>query len=254
MTTNERLTIALTDKQFQDHLVKEAREEGDSRFTVAEFDDNGCIGIENELGARPFVAGDTLRLFGRGFGYVVRGIGLVENGELTALYRYRTEEEEVAHHKKEVEETHNRKKKEWEANKEKTALEIKAMPEPFQKRIEFFMRNPDWGWENGPYEIFCCKEAIKIIAVLKTPEEAQAFHKLDWEEQRKVVPDLDYNNHSGNTFGASVNLAHVYLTFPEDLYKFHGALCPLMGCKEYGCWASTEEAQKSRESREEAHG
>jgi len=236
-----QLEVAKADTQFMDEKIESINgQESIDDMVVVEFTDSGCIGVQNELGARPLVAGDTLRLFGKGFGYTVRGIGLVENGELTALYRYRTEEEDKAHHTKNVADSHAKKKADWEERKEATAAEIKAMPEVFQKRIEFFMRNIDWGWDFGPYELFACKEAIKLAEALKTSEGIRAFHAASYEEQLKMVPGVS-PDHSGNTMGAALSFANVYLTKPEFIPQMHGALCPLVGCKDYGCYASTIE-------------
>jgi hypothetical protein len=60
------------------------------------------------------------------------------------------------------------------------------------------------------------------------------FRALDWEAQKTIVPDLD-DGHSGNTFGAALCLAHLYLTEPEAVAGVMGALAPLVGSEEYGC-------------------
>ena len=104
------------------------------------------------------------------------------------------------------------------------------------------MRRSDWGPEFGPYELFCCEEAIKIATALGTEDKVRVFGRLEHEEQKKMVPGLDYGEHSGNTFGTSVQLALFYVSRPEMLYKVHGALCPLVGCNTYGCWSTTSEA------------
>jgi hypothetical protein len=151
--------------------------------------------------------------------------------------------------KKWVGDQNAKKRADWEAKKE-TAATIAKMPETFRKRVEFFMRNPDWGWEFGGYEIFCCTEAVKIAEWLalsvsdqRVADRIKIFSMSTSEEQKKLVPELDYENHSGNTFGAACHLAHAYVTQPDSLWKHHGALCPLVGCKDYGCFASTKEAK-----------
>lgn len=59
--------------------------------------------------------------------------------------------------------------------------------------------------------------------------------ELDYEKQIQKVPDLD-EGHSGNSFGVSCRLAYWFIKEPEYVYKEHGALCPLIGCKNYGCY------------------
>ena len=45
------------------------------------------------------------------------------------------------------------------------------------------------------------------------------------------------NEHSGNTFGFSVRLAYLMAERPDLIAMEHGALCPLVGCKDYGCYS-----------------
>ena len=66
----------------------------------------------------------------------------------------------------------------------------------------------------------------------------KSWSKADWKEQQKLVPALA-DGHSGNTFGIAVRLAWHFLVNPELVLQEHGAMCPLVGCRDYGCWAST---------------
>jgi hypothetical protein len=104
---------------------------------------------------------------------------------------------------------------------------------------------PGPGYDPTKYEIFVMKEAVKIADTLKTPEAVEAFARTSWEEQKRLV-SLSVD-HSGNTFGAACRLAHVFLKEPALVPQMHGALCPLVGCESYGCWASTDEAKTRRE-------
>lgn len=229
-----KLQIAKNDIQFEDCRVESFNND------VASFED-GCLSIKNELGAPPIKAGDTLRLFGKGIGYTIRGVGRVENGELASLYRYQTEAEEVTAHARWREDEKVKKLAVWATELPETMKRIKALPEAFQKRIEFFMRDPAWGPEFGPYEIFCCEEAVKIFNRLKTKDAIAAFRVADSAKQEELVPDLDYDKHSGNTFSAAVTLALVAARDLELVPKMHGALCPLVGCANYGCYSTTKE-------------
>ena len=117
---------------------------------------------------------------------------------------------------------------------------VENMPPLFRERIERFRRTkPDWGSNHEPYEVFVCEQAILFLNVLKPVDALRAFAAARHEEQRRLVPGLS-DEHSGNTFGAAVRLAHVAMERPELLPKMHGALCPLVGCKDYGCWAAHE--------------
>jgi len=102
----------------------------------------------------------------------------------------------------------------------------------FRQRIKkFTLTKPDW--EHAPYEVFCCREAVKIAKTLKTAEKVREFKDLDVDEQYKTVKLA--KGHSGNTFGMSVVLAYDYLSNPDAVILEHGALTVLIGCPEYGC-------------------
>ena len=60
------------------------------------------------------------------------------------------------------------------------------------------------------YNIFSMEEGIKIAEALQTKEEIVKFHKLDWEDQKRLVPTLG-DGHSGNTFGMACRFAIAYI-------------------------------------------
>ena len=144
---------------------------------------------------------DTLRLWGKNansLGGLVRGIALLSSereGEslvtkVHTIYRYRTREQQEEQDRAWVDENVAKKKAKWEDKRDETAARIAALPEPFRERIEFFMRQPDWGWDFGFYELFCCEEAAKIAKALKTGEKIEAFSEMKSARQREVVPEL----------------------------------------------------------------
>lgn len=137
----------------------------------------------------------------------------------------------------------------WKAGLAEYERRLEELPEPFRARIRFFMRREQWGPRFGDYELFVCQEALKILAVVNTVEALARFHRASHEGQRALIPTLDYHNHSGNTFGQACLLARLYLAGPDYIPKAHGGLCPLVGCDEYGCYASTEEAAAARRDR-----
>ena len=67
------------------------------------------------------------------------------------------------------------------------------------------------------YEVFCCKEALKIAAACGTPEKIEEFRKAKWEEQKSMVSDLS-EGHSGNSFGCATQLAYIHLKWPERIH------------------------------------
>jgi hypothetical protein len=82
--------------------------------------------------------------------------------------------------------------------------------------------------------MFACKEAVKIAKACITVAGVEKFGKLSGDEQKHFVPSLS-DGHSGNTFGCAMFLAKCYLTDEKLVAVQHGALCPLVGCKDYGC-------------------
>ena len=143
--------------------------------------------------------GDTLGLCSDSWG--IRGLSI--NGKVAF---YRTREEQKLHDQKEMEK------------------------EGAIQRNKFRNNNPDFRWKYETYEMFCCKEAVKIARALKTPTAIQKFQ----DNPRKHL-ELVSKEHSGNTFGMSCYLAYLYLTNPKGVVELHGALASLVGSEEYGC-------------------
>lgn len=111
------------------------------------------------------------------------------------------------------------------------------LQELYRERMKGFLAtSADWGWKMGGYELFVCEEAVKILAVISTVEGIKSFYAASMEGQKALVPTLDYDNHSGNTFGCAVRLAHLACADIDLVPKMHAAMCPLMGCADAGCW------------------
>lgn len=173
--------------------------------------------------------GMNVTYYGKGFGFTVRGVVIND-----VIFYYRTPEESQKDHEKYFEKQNNDKKAIYKWNKAKYDKMYKSYPDVFKRRIDRFRaNNPDFNWEHLSYELYCCNEAIKIANKLKTVEQIDRFREMSWEAQRMLV-DID-SDHSGNTFSCAVGLAKLYLTNPKDVVKAHGALCCLVGCKDYGC-------------------
>lgn len=182
--------------------------------------------------------GDTITLWGRGIGHVVRGIAIED-----VVYRYESEDESTARFEHEMAEQTAKKRADYERDRPEHDRRIAALPEPFQQRIhDFRARREDFGWQHESYELFACEQAAAFAAAFPDEDALTAFREMSYEQQRAACPAMD-DGHSGNTFGAAVSLARLYLTQPELVRKAHGALCPLVGCDEYGCYASTDDAK-----------
>lgn len=183
-------------------------------------------------GVEPHVD-DTARFYGRGFGSVVRGLDL--NG---VEVFYRTPEEQARKDAADRAAYLADKQRRFEANKADLDAQYDALPPAFKARIDRFRENrDDFRWQHEAYELSVCTDAALIAWTLKTPEAIAAFHDLPWEQQQEMVPGL-FDGHSGNSFGAACYLARLYIEQPDLVDKAHGALCPLVGCQEYGCYAS----------------
>lgn len=238
------------DKQFRDVVIKEVSKDS---FTS---EDGWSFGIKKEWGVK-IKPGDVARFYGKGIGYTVRGLDI--NG---VQCFYRTEKQQEAEHAKWVRNNEAEQKAKFKKNKASLDAKYQNLPEVFQRRIDKFRtNNPDFRWKYESYEMFCCEQAViiataigkqlvdeamaqglplkkaKKIIAKRAPTALQKFSDMDWEKQKKLVPDLD-DGHSGNTFGCSVRLAYFYVSeHTENIVKLHGALAPLVGSEEYGCIA-----------------
>lgn len=129
-----------------------------------------------------------------------------------------------------------------EANGPAMDAQVATLPELFQERIRRFRRTtPNWRRDFEAYEIFVCEQAVLFTNTFSTVDELRSFAKADNDEQQRLVPGLS-DQHSDNTFGAALCLAAAALEVPERLSHVHGALCVLVSCQTYGCWAAYEGA------------
>jgi len=224
--------IPREDTEFEATTIKEVRDS--STYWSIATTNSYCFSLEKKHGVEPKV-GDKIRVYGT-FGHPIRGV--VVNG-VVAFYRTAGEQDEI--NRQTAQKMREDKLREYEAKKAEYEAAVAALPPEFQARIARFWRNNPSFWENLPYELFCCQEAVKIAARCKTAGGIHAFYDLPCEKQREAVPELS-GEHSGNTFGAACLLAQCYLEHPELVDKMHGALCPLVGCKDYGCYSTEARA------------
>jgi hypothetical protein len=213
-------------------------------------------------------AGDEITLYLRNGSYTV---GLDWNGKRVFLC---TEEELEAERAFDSARRDRQKAEELEWNREAMDADYDALPQVFKDRIDRFRtNNPDFRRDYEQYEMFICKEAVVLaettrvaVASDQYAEEVEAFwadpeklklagyettpetpelrwlfwavslnskaHDYDYEREKAVTGMSD--GHSGNTHGAAVSLARLYIESPEWVAKLHGALSPLVGSKAYG--------------------
>lgn len=113
-----------------------------------------------------------------------------------------------------------------------------TLPPEFQSRIDGFRQSSSlFRKEFEPYEMFVCEQAVLFANALRTKEAVIAFYNSTSKQQAEQIPGLS-PDHNGNTFGRACSLAALYLDRPDLVDKQHGALCPLVGCAKYGCYAS----------------
>jgi hypothetical protein len=230
---------AFADPEQYTDTVKEATRDGDGWSVQME---NGWhIYAAPAIDGHTPQPGDTITLWGRGIGYVVRGVAIDD-----VVYRYESDEDYQTRSRREQDERDAKKRSEYEQAKRDNDARIDKLPRVFQKRIDGFReRRADFGWQHEGYELFTCEQAAAFAEAFPDGDALTAFNEMTYEQQRAACPAMD-DGHSGNTFGSAVYLARLYLDHPYMVPKAHGALCPLVGCDDYGCFAATEEAKAQR--------
>lgn len=206
-------------------IIKNVTED-DTHFYI-DLEGSWSFGLLKEYGAIP-KAGDRVTLHTVNFSKV-RG---VEINNIQVFYK--TDKELDQEHKAWCANNEKEKMATFEKNRAQMDADYEALPDNFKKRIDRFRKNnPKFRVDFEGYELFCCKEALKIAAAFKTSAEITAFHETDWDGQLKAVPNLS-DGHSGNTFGCACMLARLQLECPERVYEMHGSLSPLVGSKDFG--------------------
>ena len=214
------------DTEFKEHVINEVRGMTDGWEMM--LGDGLAFYCSKEWGVEPRI-GDTARLYGKGFGYTVRGLSI--NGKVCY---YRTPEQEKNHQHELRENSKQKQREEFERQKAQLDAVYADLHPVFTKRIDKFRKtNPDFRWQFEAYEMLCCTDAQNISAKLKTVEAIKAWSELPYEEQIKQVSIWD--GHSGNSFACAKGLAIRFLQDPKSVILAHGALTPLTGCKDYGC-------------------
>ena len=225
--------ICWDDDEREEGTLTKVERYKDGNFAVTSS--NGwSIGVGKEHGVEPKV-GDHFVTWGS-IGLPVRGMALNRR-----VLFYRTPAEQEVQHQKEVDAHKAQRITEYESKRADFDRRVAALPEPLRDRIERFraFKGDGWRWEFEPYELFVCEEAAKIAAQFNTATAIQKFAKMEYEDQKRAFPQMG-DQHSGNTFGMAVRIAYGLADKPEYVWQMHGALCPLVGCEDYGCYSTRE--------------
>lgn len=221
-----------SDRQYQEHELAEVSVS--SEQWGPKTSDGWCL-TTPAIADAPWVpkAGDSARYFGRGIGSCVRGVVFFRPGCQPLVAHYRSEAEHEADNAREAQQRDAEKQAELDASVAERDARWAALPDEFQARHRRFMAGAaDYRRDYEEYELFCCEQAWAIVQGGVT--DMTAFRVLDFEQQRAAVPAIS-DGHSGNTFGVALRLAHWWLTKRENVTAEHGAMVPLVGCKDYGC-------------------
>lgn len=119
----------------------------------------------------------------------------------------------------------------------KLKADFEALPEIFQKRINRFKKNnPLFGLELELLEIFCCREAYKMIKGFKSEKERNSFrtfYKIFSEHvEIRVVSKMEPFFNA--TLKCTLALVNDYLEDPERILHSDGALAEIVGSEAYG--------------------
>jgi hypothetical protein len=232
-------SLAMQDTEHADFVLEGV--EADGEYVTLTFDGGLVTGYrKNDVSHPDFVpkAGQTVRFYGKNAG-VLGGSrrGLMIDG---LLLQYRTEEEDRAHHRLQLMKSDAERQREYEKNAGLLEEKLDALPIPYRARVTYYLEhNPDFYWKYLAYELSVCQDASRLAQTARRqqPDEPAAwvedFHNKSYDEQMEIAPWMS-DGHSGNSFGFVVRLAHIDVSGGMVELE-HGALCPLVGCKAYGC-------------------
>lgn len=213
-----------------DEVTVERVEHGTDGWNYITWDSGTSCGVRGD--ASPEV-GDKVRLYGSSsLGGSHHGWAL--NGKLV---QWKTPWERFAERIQWLADYDRRQREEFAARKAELDAKYETLPSPLKARIDRFRaEEADFRVTSEAYEMAAVGDAPKIaralaeqhgwmvdddLRVVPLDDESdearadregviqaatKAFYDLPYEEQKRLVPDLD-EGHSGNTFGAAVGLA-----------------------------------------------
>ncbi len=227
--------VMMTDTEYRISTVASVKADKEGLgFTLTDTDGWALYAANHNSLLLP-VPGELVRYYGRGIGFPVRGVATGRH-----IYYYETAADHAARREREEARAAFERAEQWLAGLAEFKARVDKLPEPFRDRIAGFMQRPEWGPGFGGYELFACEEAVKIADALRTDDAIRVYRKAGCDRQRELVPGVAYEEHSGNTFGAACTLAQLYVGNATLVPMMHGALCPLVGCRNYGCWCTRQ--------------
>jgi hypothetical protein len=230
--------IPYEDESFDEGVITKVEDDSKHKYYYFDFTPKDTTYTQsfscpyNDKGIVPKVGSEVV-LYGL-IGRPVRGLIIDDK-----VVYYRTEDEQMAKEEADLAIERKKQAQAYARKKPKNDEAIAKLPQVFQDRITGFReRRPGWGPEFEDYELMCCQQAVVFAETLKNADAISAWYKLPEKEQMRMVPGM-HGDHSGNTFGTAARLAIAYLDTPDLIPKMHGAMCPLVGCVDYGCWVAT---------------
>lgn len=206
------------DFEFQEIVAEKYENE------TIRFQNSVCLFLENP--PCEIKAGTKLRLYGRGMGYSVRGISILNENDEWVVARYQTP-------KQEVESSWIQSQKRLEENKKRAELEresrdkrIANLPEPLQKRMAYFHKvENNFAAEGEEYELYIYEQAALFVKIADAAGMSiEDFNELDMDQKGKLIIEHDsqenfekMQGHSGNTYGCAMRIARILKENPESL-------------------------------------
>jgi hypothetical protein len=232
--------------QWQPEVKIDDVQDADTFFQISA--EGWGFGLHKRYGCVPKV-GDRVQLYNTH--QFSRLLGIKINGEVLFQHSDEAAEALAAEEREKID---TKKKAEYEAKKAEYEAAYQALPAAFRVRIDRLRsKNPNFNWEYLPYELFVSTEAHKITKHFKTREQLTEFAKLEIPQQKLAIPELEYEEHSGNTFGEALQQASIFTYDPAYLKFYHGALVGLVGCDGYGCHPLTNWEKAEFEALCQAH-
>lgn len=207
--------------RYEDIVVEKARRSDDGYTTVSWND-----GITTSLKGPEVKVGDTVRMFG-GASLGDQRHGWALNGD---VIEWQTPWERFADRIAWLAKYDREQRERFVAEQAELDSKYDELPPPLKARIDRFRaKDPTFRIKSESYEMAAVHDAPKIAVALAgqqgwsldenlfadqdeetVVEVVKAFYDLRYDQQKALVPTLN-EGHSGNTFGAAVNLARALL-------------------------------------------
>lgn len=221
--TAEEMQVAPFDDEYEEDRVAEV-EPRPGGYAIRRSD-GGWLSFDDG----PIIpeVGMTARFYGRGFGYVVRGLTI--DGY---TFYYRTAEQDRERHEAEVAKRNQERAAEYARTKGEMAERLSVYPDVFRRRIHRFLANSPTAWEHQAYEMMVCDAALLII---DTYPDAPSHRRWVDNAYEPSIPESFEMGLSGNQWDMARRLASWWFVDRENIYRDHAAISLLVGCEAAGC-------------------